>query len=339
MNVLVTGGGALLGQGIIKALRMSTLPHRLIVADPSPLAAGLYRGDRARLIPMASDPRYVDVLTQLIREEGADVVLIGTDVELPVLAAHRPQIERETGATVVVSSPEVIAIADDKWLTYEFLRRHGFPYPASCLPNDLDAFLAAASFPLVVKPRVGARSVDVSVVHDEADLRRAVQTLPHPIIQEWLVPETEEFTVGALVFDGTVFGVIAMQRVLRDGNTYRAFVRAYPDITRAVAEMARALGPTGPANFQLRRTARGATVFEINARFSGTTPFRAALGFNEVDATVRRLVLGESIAPLTFREGLILRYLNEVVVSLDEYAQLESTGALDRPRSETLTSF
>src|SRR3546814_995014 len=75
-----------------------------------------------------------------------------------------------------------------------------------------------------------------------------------------------------------------MRRDLRDGNTYRAYVADYPELNDQVRMLGRALQPHGPANFQFRTDADGTPcVFEINARFSGTTPLRAMAGFNEVE--------------------------------------------------------
>ncbi len=54
VRIMVTGGGALLGQGILRALRFSALRFRTIVVDVSPLAAGLHWADESFLVPPAS---------------------------------------------------------------------------------------------------------------------------------------------------------------------------------------------------------------------------------------------------------------------------------------------
>ena len=83
--------------------------------------------------------------------------------------------------------------------------------------------------------------------------------------------------------------------------------------------MAEAFGPYGPANFQFRLDAQGrAKVFEINGRFSGTTPFRMRAGFNEVEMVLRRILLGEPIKQPSVHPMTILRHFTETVVPTRE---------------------
>src|SRR5262249_33737071 len=155
--------------------------------------------------------------------------------------------------------------------------------PRSCLPGGEGQLIEEVGFPLVVKPRRGARSVGVRIVHSRAELERALEGQANVIIQECVGTPDEEYTAGTLTFDGRCNASIVMRRELRDGNTYRAFADQYPELNRAVRVLAERLGPEGPANFQFRLDRDRAKVFEINARFSGTTPLRALVGFNEVE--------------------------------------------------------
>lgn len=317
-RVLVTGAGALLGQGIIRSLRASTLSPHIIAADPSGLSAGLYWADSAHLLPMASSPAYLDALSEIIRSERPDVVLPGTDVELAVLAEARAEIEAEFGTRLLVSSPNVVHVADDKWLTYRFLRGQGIGFVPSCLPGDEEELIAEVGFPLVVKPRVGARSIGVSVVHDRAELRHAIATQPGIVIQQCVGSDDGEYTAGALTFDGRCAASIVMRRDLRDGNTYRAFVDDYPELNRFVRVVAERLRAYGPANFQFRLDEGRPKIFEINARFSGTTWLRARAGFNEVEMAIRHLLWGEPVAQPPVEPLVLLRHWTETVVRPDQ---------------------
>lgn len=318
MKILVTGAGAVLGQGIIKSLRQSTLGCTIVAADPNPLSAGLYWADTAYRLPMADDPAFGARIEALLERERPDAVLVGTDVELSYFAAHRAALEATFDTQVIVSDPRVIAIADDKYETYRFFRDAGFHPPASARSEDLaaiGALIDGVGFPLVVKPRVGARSVGVSIVRNMAELDRALEGRTQLVVQECVGTSDGEYTAGALVFDGEVQGSIVMRRDLRDGNTYRAYVDDYDALNRSVQAFAAALCPHGPANFQFRLDRNGMPrVFEINARFSGTTPMRAIAGFNEVEMSLRRLLHGTPIVQPAIRPGVILRYLEEAFV-------------------------
>ncbi|AUX80291.1 ATP-grasp domain-containing protein [Sinorhizobium fredii] len=314
MKVFITGAGALLGQGIIRALRRSTLRATVIVGDPSPLSAGLYWGDAAYLVPMAKDPEYLDKLGDLLRAERPDILIPGTDVELPILAANREAIASTYATQVIISSPNVVSIANDKWLTSEFLRQRGLGFVPSCLPGDEETLIEECGFPLVVKPRIGARSIGFGIVRDRDQLTRAIAEQPDIVIQKYVGSDATEYTSGTLTFDGKCRATIVMRRDLRDGNTYRAFAEPFPALNAAMAQAADALGADGPANFQFRLDDGVPRIFEINARFSGTTAVRIHAGFNEVELCIRHLLFGEPIVQPEITPVTILRHWSETVV-------------------------
>jgi carbamoyl-phosphate synthase large subunit len=249
------------------------------------------------------------------------VVLIGTDVELMVLSINKPYIDTAFNTQVIVSPPDVIRIADDKWLTYQFLVSNGFPYIQSALPDDMARLLGECDFPLIVKPRSGARSVGVHKVSNEQELNRALSLVHNPIIQKCVSSSTQEYTSGIVIVDGNVRAVVTMRRDLRDGNTYRAYIESDSPFNELLAKIAKRLGGVGSINFQFRSDGGVPKIFEINARFSGTTPLRALVGFNEVDFIVRHYMCSDPIPPPTLRPGVILRYWDELVI---EPAELET---------------
>lgn len=326
IKILVTGAGATLGQGIMKSLRRSTLDFRLLATDPNPLSAGMFWADQAHRIPMATDPLYPDEIKNILDSERPDIVLVGTDVELMCFAENRDSLEARFNTHIIVSSPRVIAIADDKYLTYQFLRENGFKPPASALAEDREAvqrLISEVGFPLVVKPRVGARSVGVSVVNNEVQLLRALEERSGLIVQECISDADHEYTSSVLVFDGAPLASIVMRRDLRDGNTYRAYTESYVELNAHVRQLGKALGPYGPANFQFRTDRHGEPrVFEINARFSGATPLRAMVGFNEVEMCIRKVLEGASIVQPDVSEAIILRHMSETLVTPAALAQV-----------------
>ncbi len=326
ITIMVTGAGAVLGQGMVKALKRSTLDCRIVTADPSPLSSALYWADTAYKVPFASDPDYVDRFSDILAQEKPDIVLVGTDVELPCFAEHRHMLEERFNTHILVSDPRVVAIADDKYLTQEFLTESDMNPLATAVPEDEEALAAVietVGFPLIVKPRIGARSAGVSLVQTEAELRETVKGRSGLMVQECAGEPDTEYTASALVFDGQAQASIVMRRDLRDGNTNRAYADAYEDLNAFVRKAGEALQPYGPANFQFRIDGAGRPrIFEINARFSGATPLRALVGFNEVEMCIRKILFGEDIIEPEIRHGTILRHLSEQFVSAEQLDQV-----------------
>lgn len=339
VNVLVTGAGAVLGQGVLRSLREARLPLRLLTADPDHRASGHWLGDHAFRIPMARDPEFLAGVEALVEREGVRVLIPGTDVELAVFAEHRERLEARYGMHVLVSPPRAVEIADDKFLTARFLAGAGLPFARSAMARDADgvrALAAEVGFPLFAKPARGARSYGARPVRDERELEAILAEPGDLVVQEHLPEADGEYTAGSLTFDGEAGGVVVLRRDLRDGNTYRAYADTsgrFDGFVRAAAEQ---LGAHGPCNFQFRVRGGEPVVFEINARFSGTTPLRAVFGFNEVEAALNRLLLGEPVPRPTVREGAVLRAWSDVFVPADQLDRLARNGDLPEPRGEAV---
>src|SRR5271166_3336428 len=129
LNVLVLGVGGNVSQGILKALAVSQLSCRVIGACVHSLSFGLYTVDQAYISPPATDSSFPDWLIDLCRTEQVHAVLSGVEPVLNVLAREAEKIYAQTGAVCIVSSIECLAIGNDKLLTAQWLRDHGFPFP------------------------------------------------------------------------------------------------------------------------------------------------------------------------------------------------------------------
>ena len=178
-------------------------------------------------------------------------------------------------------------------------------------------------YPLIVKPRNGARSIGVLRVDEPAQLMQAVSATDHPVIQECIgLPETE-FTAGSISFDGKCYSTILLKRTLRDGNTWTAQVVNDRSMQDLIAKISEALNPYGPCNFQFRLDSFGMPrIFEINARFSGTTYMRSLSGFDEVAWSIAYARDGSlpDIFPPSFDELFFMRSFSVTAVSSPGYS-------------------
>lgn len=320
-TILVTGAGSLLGQGILKSLKLSPdYPIRIVTVDPDVDAVGHQWGDQSYRIPMAEAPTFVEVLLDIVKKESVDVIIPGTDIELPILSSSRSFIESEGACQVLVSRPDLIETADDKYKTTVELARLGISVPLTFLESDDGSKFETLAFPVIVKPRSGARSRGVTKLNT-IDQLHEILLGPRPfgelIVQECISDESQEYTAGAVCFPGSKIQTIVMNRTLRDGNTVKATINDYPELNCFIASVANKLQPNGPINFQFRTDSDGPKIFEINARFSGTTIFRSMAGFNEVNFCVGMLT-GENVRPLTYTYPLVIqRYWEEQILSVD----------------------
>lgn len=90
INVLVTGVGGGVGQGIIKSLKMiNDLEINIITADMSPLAAGIYAGDKSYLVPACTSNEYIKRLEEIFLLEKIDHYFPGLDLELEFCAKNK----------------------------------------------------------------------------------------------------------------------------------------------------------------------------------------------------------------------------------------------------------
>lgn len=317
INVGVTGTGSLIGQAIIKSLKLSDLMDRvsLVGMDYFQGTIGSYWTDRNHLLPDILKPGVTEAewlahLSQIIRKEHLDYLFVGVDFELPVLAENKTKLLEDTGCVVVVSDPDVIRIGDDKFLTNQFLVEHGIPAPKTLLFEDYRE--GGIEFPCIVKPAVGARSRGVSIVKNLDELKAAVLSIKAPIIQELIGDPSCEYTCGVVCLNGEVKGIISLRRNLKEGNTSDAYYDGPLNrIDEYVRHVAGCLKPMGACNFQLRTDQEGnPKLFEINPRHSGTTFMRALFGFNEVEYILKSL-MGESVPEFKLRTGLVKRFYDE----------------------------
>ena len=336
-NILVTGAGALLGQGILRLLTISDFPKKIYTADPDPRSTGHWLGHFALTIPMATDSNYIEEIIKIVKEYKIDALLVGTDVELNKFAEVKEQFLKNYNCVVVVSSEEVVAIANDKYLTAKFLEENGFLFPKSVMATNKDNLLKLkdeVGFPLFAKPIDGARSMGLVKINNLEELLAIYDEKSNLVVQQYLPDEMGEFTSGCIVVDGKCKSIVTLKRDLRDGNTYRAYrdsmTAIYDDFIKEIAEK---LNPDGPVNFQFRILDGKPVIFEINGRFSGTTPLRNFFGFNEVDALLKYYLFKEEIKTPELKNGLVFRTMSDIFVEENEFNDLKNNHKLEKPEA------
>jgi carbamoyl-phosphate synthase large subunit len=339
--VLVLAAGGAVSQGVLRSLAASAVPCFRIGACISPRSAGLFDCELAVVSPAARDAGFRDWLFELCAKERVRAVFAGHEGVLRALAGLAAELHDETGARAIVAPAELLELADDKLATSSWLASRGLGFPRHADAADVEASAALAreaGYPLFAKPRRTSGSRGGFRIENEADLERATR-LPGYLLQEYLDDEGGEFTAGCLADRrGRVRGAIVLRRELAFSLTVRAEAGEFPAQRAEAVAIAAALGAPGPVNVQMRMRAGRPVCFEVNLRFSSTTPMRTAFGFAEVEAALRHLALGEELPEMpVITSGVALRAWRELYPEPAALAELESRGRLDTPRAHVVS--
>jgi carbamoyl-phosphate synthase large subunit len=344
LSVLITGAGAPLAVSIFKAFRHSVLNPRIVATDAEPLSVGLFRADAAYLLPAVTrdETLYLQRLEDICLRENVSLVCFGSEIEMRRVAPHTDDVERRTRAKLILNQPYFLRTFMDKWRMICFLRDKDLPVPDTVLATDEEsvrAFLTRHAFPMILKPRRGSGSKNVFVVRSPDELDALSRYVSEPVLQEYLLPDDEEYTVGVYKSPRTGYiGQIALRRRLAAGVTYKSEVVCDDDIQSVCRRLVESCDIWGPVNVQLRKTAAGVRIFEINLRFSSSAVMRAYFGFNEAELCLRDVILGETIASPEIGLGCSLRYWDELYLAPEE-SRLQVEGQLVKPRGRKLDSF
>jgi carbamoyl-phosphate synthase large subunit len=327
MNILVTGAGGGIGQGVIKSLRMiKDMDIKIVAADMSELATGLYAADVSYLVDKCDSDKYLETLSRIFKKESIDFYIPGTDVELKFCAINKQLIMDEFSVHTVISSEKVIDISHDKYKTSLFLSKNGFNHPETSYLKDVD--IQGVKYPIIVKPSIGYGSIGVYKVKSFSELTPHLKNSKGIVIQECVGNKDTEYTCTVVKVNGVLSPVLALKRVLRSGDTYRAEPEKSEIIEQYVLNVATKLDIDGGCNFQLRLDMHGSPkIFEINSRFSGTTPFCAQIGFNPVEFYLKGTLGLESDVNIDYN-SIVLRYWSEAVVHKSSLNKLLDCGSI-----------
>jgi len=342
VRVMVTGvGGGGIGKQIIKSLRLANANYEIIGTDITSLSKGLMEVDYPYIVPKASENNYIACLVALIKKHNVEVLFPGSEPELKIISKERKAF---SGMSVFlpINPPKVIDICMNKFHTNSFLRESGFYYPHTIVISSMNDLEKIDFYPVVFKPNIGGSgSTDVFIVQNSDELillsKYILTIYPSFIAQEYIGTKDNEFTVGILIsMDGEVINSIAVKRMIMCGLSNKIKVEnrtknkklgkylaistgitqgeigKFPEVTKKCEEVALKMGCRSTVNIQCRLVHGKVYVFEINPRFSGTTYFRAMVGYNEPDILIRKYILNEKIEKyFDYGSGIIMRGLEE----------------------------
>lgn len=251
MVVLVTGAGTPGFMGTYKSL-VHNYDNRsidIIATDMEDDVIGKFYAKKFYVIPKATDPKYLDVIKTIYKNEKVDVILPQNTDELSKLVG--------SGMNVCVS--DNVILANNKAILYEIAEEIGVPVPKSIRMNGK----------IVVKPVVGHGSKGLHIIEAEDSL-----------VSEFI--EGDEYTVDC--FRGNTFVAIPrLREKIKNGITWKSLTVKDEQLIDYSKRLADYLGLEYAFGFQFK----GGKLLECNPRVQGTMMASTFAGANIIYSAVK----------------------------------------------------
>lgn len=313
MNILITCAGR--RNYLVEYFKEALHPigGKVHVFNTDPDSAAFWQADVRVLSPYATDPAYSAFLENYCTSHDIRAVLSCMDVDLAILANVKERFAR-LGITVIVATSWVVDMAQDKWLTQQFLIENHFPIK-SCfldLESTLDAIKRGEeNYPLFVKPRYGMGSIALFKAENERDLifyfEKARQLITGSYSRYGMarpsLPAGREASDDVLIqtscpgeefgldiindLDGNHHVTVVKQKLgMRSGETDKAVTLKHEPLEQLGAKIASLTRHPANLDVDVFWDGEKAYVLEFNPRFGGGYPFSHAAGIHLPKAIV-----------------------------------------------------
>lgn len=272
----------------------------IVAADMQLSAPAMALADIAYVVPGVYADGYVEVIIDICKKENINGLISLNDLELPILANARTQIE-ETGVKLIVSSKNAIDVCFDKHKTTLFAESLQVKTPQTFL-NLKDAKIAldngSLAFPLVIKPRWGSASIGIEFPEsiDELELSYALLTkkLTRSILSTASNAQPDQAILIQEKINGTEYGLdilndfsgkpaqvyVKEKLAMRAGETDKAVLRNIPALEELGFRIGNALGHICNLDVDVFESDGQYYLLEMNPRFGGGYPFSHISGAN-----------------------------------------------------------
>ncbi|SDC83560.1 carbamoyl-phosphate synthase large subunit [Algoriphagus faecimaris] len=263
-------------------------------------APALYHADFYSIAPPISSEQYISFLLEYCKAKAIKIIVPLLDLDLPVLAKAKPLFQTE-GIYVLAPSEDIALLANDKYLTYLFLKDKGFDTVQNFL--SLESFeeahkLGKANFPVIIKPRWGMGSLFTYEAENSEELHFFYKKAKRQVINSHLSHESQQDPGQEILIMEKIDGEEYMLDIINDleGNHKRTVVNkkltrklgeteavvtvADSKLEKLGQEIASFLRHPLVCDVDVIVNAKGSYILEFNPRFSGGYPFSHLAGIN-----------------------------------------------------------
>ncbi len=316
VNVLVTGVGGPIAQGIMMGLK-EIEQVRIIGADRRALTSGHHFCDATYQIPRYTDlAAYKQAILKIIADEEIVAVFPGLPPEVGIYDAFRTEIP----AAVAIPESDHFKLLENKVATYKLLKAVGLekyvPEHYSFTQNTELRQIMDKKFPhrtyVVVKPAENYGAIGTSVLTDRDHFLQAMSQnkkkylnvedyydmVDFEGVERLVMPflDSKEHSVDIYMHEGEVIVAVPRERTgVSNGIVLEGKVVCNEELIQAASEIARELMTTGFMNIQFFETETGYKLTDVNPRFAGSQVMSLGAGVNFPSIFLHYEVFGERL--------------------------------------------
>lgn len=314
ITVLVTGIGAVIGYGIIKSLRQSSIPVRIVGMDIYEDNYGRHLVDAFYQAKLAYSAEYEEFIVDLVKKENIDLIIPGIEQDMYRLY----ELQNRILSKIVLNNELLTSISKDKWATFEYFREHSrlnlIPTAINCSFADCKKLYGER---FLIKPRTSYASKGLHIIENIEDFEFYDKQNNHQNVYQQLVgTKDDEYTISIFGDSkgGYLNSIILKRYLAQTGATDKASVVLKDElIMKYVDEICLITKPVGPTNIQLRKCGDTIYLLEINPRISSSTSIRCAAGYNEAEMCIKYYLLKEPIEQTIIKPIKAVRYIADCI--------------------------
>lgn len=295
----------------------------IVGTDHQSTAPALQFCDRQYVVPLISDPGYIDLIIDICRENNIKAITTLIDPEIEILAANSDRL-REAGVIPLCPAKQSAVYCFDKYELYKYLTDKGIRTPLTF--HDWDEFLEALkkgtiSFPIFMKPVSGSGSVGAHKVHSLEQAEKDWFSREHDyIIQELMTGGDCDADVYVDTISHKAVAAFSKRKIeTRIGGASKTISFKDPKLFEFIQEICSVFEFNGPLDMDFFIKDGEYYLSEINPRFGGAYLHAYGAGVDFIKLIVNNINGIENYVNIgNYDENILMMMYDDVVIARAE---------------------
>lgn len=306
MNILITSAGR---RGYLVKFFKEVIDGKVYVSNSDKYSPAFFYADETVITPLIYDEEYIPFLINYCIEKEINAIIPVFDVDVFVLSKWKERF-LDKGIKLVVSSPDIVTVCNDKWNTYRFCKENQILTCETFLDieNAEKALICKEiHFPLFIKPRWGMGSLEIFEADNQEEMIILYEKCRKNIQKSYLKYESaydkEHCVVIQEKIEGQEYGldifndlngcyksnVVRRKLGMRAGETDIAIIERNIELDKFAKKLSSLSKHVANLDVDIFVSNNGIYLLEMNARFGGGYPFGHLAGVNFPKAIVKML--------------------------------------------------